>query len=244
MIASLPMYDTVQTRAANDRFWAEIRSAIGAGPVQLDRESDPHRTWEDPELLLSQTCGMPYRTTLHGRVQLVGTPDYGLTGCPPGYYKSVLVVRADDPRGLLTDFDGATLARNDARSQSGWAAVENHLRDSRSGFGFDGHTIETGSHLNSIRAVAKGQAEIAAIDAVTWALLSRDTSEAEGVRVLASTTPTPGLPFITSLSQDAAALLRSVQSALAKLSAEDRRCLMLRDIIAIPEAAYLAVPTP
>ncbi|MGA9251615.1 MAG: PhnD/SsuA/transferrin family substrate-binding protein [Roseobacter sp.] len=242
MIASLPMYETAPMRAANDRFWAAIRAAFGAGPQRLDRQSDPHKIWLNPDLLLSQTCGMPYRTTLHDVVQLVGTPDYGVAECPPGYYRSHLIVRADDPRGSIAEFNGGILARNDPRSQSGWAAVEAHLRTERLGFSFASNVIETGSHLNSLRAVAARQADIAAIDAVTWALLARDTQDTEGLRVLTSTAPTPGLPLITGSTQDAAALLRAVRLALSKLSKDDRNCLMLRDIIAIPEETYCAVP--
>lgn len=242
MIASLPMYETATMRGANDRFWAAIRAVLGMGPRFLDRENDPHETWLDPDLLLSQTCGLPYRTSLHAIVQLVGTPDYAVEGCPPGYYKSHLVVRADDPRGTLEDFSGAVLARNDVRSQSGWMAVETHLRTEQSGFSFARRAINTGSHLNSMRAVAARQADIAAVDAVTWALLARDTEDTKDLRVLASTAPTPGLPLITGAHQDAAALLRATRSALTGLSRDDRKCLMLRDIVTIPKATYCAVP--
>jgi len=242
MIASLPMYETAPMRAANDRWWTAIQTTFGLGPQFLDRESDPHETWVDPDLLLSQTCGLPYRTTLRDVVQLVGTPDYAVEGCPPGYYRSNLIVRANDPRQALTDFNGSTLARNDPRSQSGWAAVETHLRTVHAGFSFASQVIDTGSHLNSLRAVCSGQADIAGIDAVTWSLLMRDTQDTQGLRVLASTAPTPGLPLITGATQDPAALLRAVRLALAELSDEDRKCLMLHDVVSIPRAAYCAVP--
>ncbi len=85
MTASLPMYDTPTTRAANDRFWHLIRE----DDTELDRVTDPHVTWMSQHLVLSQTCGLPYRRDLHGRVKLIGTPDYGVRGCPPGYYRSV-----------------------------------------------------------------------------------------------------------------------------------------------------------
>lgn len=244
MIASLPMYETAPMRAANDRFWAGIRRAFGQGPLKLDRDSDPHETWVDPDLLLSQTCGLPYRTALHGIVQLVGTPDYGVKGCPRGYYRSHLVVRSDDPRGLLADFQGGILARNDPRSQSGWAAIEAHLRAERLSFSFAPKAIDTGSHLLSLRAVAAGQADIASIDAVTWALLARDTQETQGLRVLTSTEPTPGLPFITGPTRDAARLLRAIRLALSNLDEKDRECLMLRDVVMIPSQKYCALPAP
>jgi ABC-type phosphate/phosphonate transport system substrate-binding protein len=59
-------------------------------------------------------------------VTYVGTPDYGVEGCPPGHYRSVFVVRADDRAPKPADFDGARFAYNEALSQSGWAAPQTH----------------------------------------------------------------------------------------------------------------------
>ncbi|WP_299865052.1 PhnD/SsuA/transferrin family substrate-binding protein [uncultured Roseobacter sp.] len=244
MTASLPMYDVASTQAANDRLWTEIRACYGAGPRALDRTTDPHKTWEDPDLVLSQTCGLPYRSALHGRVQLVGTPDYGVRGCPPGYYKSIIVVRKEDPRGDLAAFEGARLARNDVRSQSGWAAIEGHLAENGFGFSFAGNTLDTGGHALSAEAVAEGRADLASLDAVTWTLIKRETSLAPQLRVLLSTRPTPGLPLITARGRDPDPLFTAVHSAISALSARDRARLLLKGIVAIPATDYLAEPLP
>ncbi|WP_300038090.1 PhnD/SsuA/transferrin family substrate-binding protein [uncultured Roseobacter sp.] len=244
MTASLPMYDTAVTAPANDRFWTLIRTGLGEGPKTLDRSTDPHETWEDPALVLSQTCGLPYRSRLHDRVGLVGTPDYGVPGCPPGYYCSVLAIRISDARKDLREFHNSLLARNDARSQSGWAAVEAHLSENNTGFSFAGQTIDTGSHAASARAVAGGDADIAAIDAVTWSLMVRDTEITDDLRIIAVTRPTPGLPLITAASRDANALRDICRKAVQALSDSDRDCLMIRDIVWIPAGTYLEEPLP
>ena len=242
MTASLPMYDTPATRQANDRLWAAICKHLDHPHFPLDRTTDPHDTWNDPDLVLSQTCGLPYRTVLHGNVGLVGTPDYGIAGCPPGYYRSCVIARADDPRSELTDFATATLARNDIRSQSGWAAIWQLFTTLG---GFDGTIIETGAHAASAAAVAQSRADIAAIDAVTWALLCRDCpDDVADLRVLLHTEPTPGLPLITSVQNGTDHLYSAVSDAIAALSSEDRECLMLHGLVAIAASAYLAVPTP
>ena len=185
MIASLPMYDTAATRDANDRLWDAIRTYLGRGPQHLERDTDPHVQWLQPDLLLSQTCGLPYRTELLGKIRLVGTPDYGVEGCPAGYYRSCVVVRQDDPRRSLEEFNSAILARNDIRSQSGWAAIEAEAASCPAPFTFSQNVLDTGAHAASAEAVATGKADVAAIDAVTWALLTRDTDGAKGLRVLA-----------------------------------------------------------
>ncbi|MEM1072928.1 MAG: PhnD/SsuA/transferrin family substrate-binding protein [Pseudomonadota bacterium] len=242
MTASLPMYDMESTQNANDRFWSLIRSALGYGPVTLTRAGDPHRLWESADLFFSQTCGLPYRTELIGRVQLIGTPDYGLPECPPGFYCSHIIVRANDPRERLADFSGSMLARNDRRSQSGWAALENLAR--ADGLSFANNTLETGAHITSISKVASGAADLASIDALTWDLLSSGPDLCDDLRILMSTPPTPGLPYITSLTRNASDLAEAVSNAIEHLSEPDQNALRLKSLVSIPTKVYCAVPTP
>lgn len=244
MNASLPMYDTPATSAANDRFWRAIRSAYGRGPEYLDRSTDPHKTWTSETLVLSQTCGLPYRSTLHSHVQLVGTPDYGLDGCPPGFYRSVVVARVDDPRTELSEFSQARLARNDIHSQSGWAAIVEHFRSRETVAFAPIEILDTGGHADSAHKVAAGVADFAAIDAVTWALLCRDSNETQNLKVITTTDPTPGLPFITSRLENAERIFSAISQAVSEIGAQDRKTLMIRGLIEISKERYLSVPMP
>ncbi|WP_282127310.1 phosphate/phosphite/phosphonate ABC transporter substrate-binding protein [Roseobacter litoralis] len=244
MIASLPMYETPHTRAAHDIYWQAIRDTYGRGPKHLSRDLDPHDCWERHDLILSQTCGLPYRSGLHASVLLVGTPDYGVADCPPGYYRSHFIVRSSDERMQITDFAGARFARNDVRSQSGWAAAEQHLIDHKAGFSFATNCADTKAHRASAEAVSTGMADIAAIDAVTWALLERDTDLTAALRVLISTAPTPGLPYICARGQDPQALFGAISKSVAGLEPHIRAALMIKNIVHIPASAYLAVPLP
>lgn len=241
MIAALGMYDLPALQSANDRFWQAIRQRLKRGPDTLDRTSHPWEVWTRSDLLFAQTCGMPYRTALHGKVQLIGTPDYALDDCPPGYYQSVLVVRADDPRQTESGFDGARFAYNDAVSQSGWAAPIVHLRARGVHVG---ELTLTGAHAASAQAVADGHVDLAGIDALTWALLSTHDPITDQLRVLARTTPTPGLPYITALDEDAAELFTATREAIKDLDDADRAALHLKDLVSISADAYLAVPSP
>lgn len=244
-LASLPMYDRPELRDATDRYWTLIRDRLAlrgiGGPESLRRGDAvlmPH--WENADLILSQTCGFPYRARLHGHVELVGTPDFGNEGCAPGYYRSILIARADDPRGDFAEFDGAVLAYNDGLSQSGWAAPINQAQSAgiRLRVG-----EETGSHRGSAFAVAEGRAELAAIDALTWALLT-EFEDMSSVKVIGTTDPSPALPYITAKGRDGAAIRAAVAEAIAALSLDDRARLRLRGIVEMPAAAYLAVPIP
>ena len=246
MVASLPMYDRAEAQAANDRLWAGIRDrlavAVIAAPDGLLRGVWPlWDHWTDPGLVLSQTCGLPYRARLHGAVTLVASPDYGLEGCPPGFYRSALVARADDVRANPEAFGGAALAFNEGLSQSGWGAVWEFARDR--GIALR-PALETGSHRASALAVVEGRADWASIDAQTWRMIGRWDGWAEGLKVLGWTRPTPALPFITALGRDPVPLRDALGAAVAAMSDADRAVLNLKGIAVIPASAYLAVPIP
>lgn len=230
-IAQLGMYDWPQVRAATDRLWACLRDALREegmpAPELLDRESDPQAAWLRPDLVLAQACGLPFVRRLRGRVTMLGAPDYGLKGAGPGEYYSEVVVRGDDPRDGLAAFRGARLAFNAPESQSGAAAILHHAaplgRDGR----FFGDCVETGTHVEAIRQVAAGAADIAAIDAVSWRMARVHLPEAAGLRVLTSTDPTPGLPLIAAVGADATACRRALARGFARLDAAARSALGL-----------------
>lgn len=246
MLASLPMYDRAEAQAANDRLWAGIRDRLRAAglaaPEGLLRGVWPlWDHWTDPGLVLSQTCGLPFRARLHDKVTLVASPDYGLEGCPPGFYRSALVARADDRRVAPPEFAGAALAFNDGLSQSGWGAVWEFARDH--GIALR-PALETGSHRESARAVVDGRADWASLDAQTWAMIGRWDDWAAGLKVVGWTRPTPALPFITAAGRDPVPVRDALGAAVAAMSDADRAVLDLKGIAVIPASAYRAVPIP
>jgi ABC-type phosphate/phosphonate transport system substrate-binding protein len=246
MIASLGMYELPGMAPANDRLWALIRDALRshgiAAPASLTRGEDAYwPAWQSPDLVLSQTCGFPFRARLHDKVALIGTPDYGLPGRPPGHYCSVFVARRNDPRRTLAEFDGTSLAYNEPMSQSGWAAPQTHAASL--GLHFPAG-LQTGGHRLSAAAVASGQADLAALDALTWALLCERGGDTNALREVARTVPTPGLPLIAAAGADVEATFAAVAGAIAALSPDDRETLHLKGIVRIAASDYLAVPTP
>lgn len=241
MRASLPMYDRPELAAAHDRLWQGIRTELNTGPDQLSHPADPWDDWQAPDLVLSQTCGFPYRARLHGHVTLVATPDYRLTDCPAGHYRSVFVARAEDPRDTPADFAQSRFAYNEPMSQSGWAAPATYA--AHHGFSF-GNTVCTGAHAASALAVAEGRADLCALDAQTWRLMQAHDPLAERLRVIDHTTPTPALPYITARGTDAAPLRHALTQAVGALSDVDRAALGLYGIVILPPEAYLRVPTP
>ncbi len=253
MTAALPMYDRPETEAANQKLWCVIRANLSemwrdAGergwslPDRLTQPEDLWSHWMDPGLTLSQTCGLPFRDRLKDVVTLVGTADYGLPDCPPGHYNSVFVIRADDGRDRPDDWAGMTLACNSRNSQSGWAAPANYL--AAEGLGFE-DIVLTGAHRASANAVARGEADVACIDAQTWRMICRwDPEVAAALREVGRTAPTPGLPFITAGTHPAGDLRLALADAIRSLSDEDRAVLDMQDFVVLDADRYYAVPTP
>ncbi len=246
MIASLAMYDFGPAEGANDRLWALIRTELrGRGvdaPEALTRGEDAYwDAWESPNLILSQTCGYPFRARLHGNVAYVGTPDYGIEGCAPGHYRSVFVARVDDPRQTLAEFDGARFAYNEPLSQSGWAAPQTHV--AKLGVRLP-PAVQTGGHRLSARAVVEGHADIAALDALSYAMMQSFGPEAAKLKVVGLTDTTPGLPYIAAVRHDPEKIFDAVSAAIAALDPADRATLRLKGLVRLPVADYLAVPNP
>ncbi|WP_420013598.1 phosphate/phosphite/phosphonate ABC transporter substrate-binding protein [Tateyamaria sp.] len=242
MIASLGMYAMPHAHGATDRFWTAIRDALGYGPKRLDQSGDLWAQWLSPDLLLSQACGLPFRARLHDKTSLVATPDFGLPGCPPGHYNSVLLVRHSNPATCLADLDRPRLAYNEALSQSGWAAPFAHFRVHGRMFQTG---PQTGAHAVSARAVAHGAADIAALDALTWKMLQREDPELTcRLKEIGRTDPTPGLPYITALAHDPEPIATAIATAIAQLNVADRDTLQLKGVVRIPAADYLALPVP
>lgn len=240
MIASLPMYDRPEAQAANDRLWAFIAEALDAAPQQLDRALPLHEVWTRPDLVLSQTCGLPFMRGLHSRTHLVASPDFRLDGCPPGYYRSAIAVHKDEPRDLDTLLATDAIV-NGRDSQSGYNALYQYAQSRGVTLA---NPVESGAHYASAKAIAEGKAGIAAIDANTLRMIARWDGWVDQLRIVDWTRPTPAMPYICGPGADPAAIRRALLDAIDAIGAENRALLGLYGLADIPKSAYLAVPPP
>ena len=234
MIANLPMYDRPELRDAHHAFWQEIRDHLREKdvpcPDTLDFEAGEFSAWTSPSFFFSQTCGKPYVMHLADKVTLIGTPDYNLKGCLPGYYRSAYVVHQSQKHDQLEDFKDALFAYNDDNSQSGYHVTK----------GFFNNPKCSGLHLNSAKMIANGHAEIAAIDAVSLKLMNEYDDFAKELKIIAWTEPTPTLPFIAYKGADQKIFFNAIQSAMLALPDEDRKKLHLKSLVHIPKETYFS----
>ncbi len=215
-IAQLPMYDWPEVRTATDALWAKIHTALQkrgiASPDTLDREEATETTWLSPRLLLSQTCGLPLVQDLRDQVTVLGRFTYQDLSAT-GDYHSVIVVRESDSIDHPGDLRGQRAAINHEDSYSGCLTLKRWAGKQAGETAFFASVIATGSHRDSVCAVANGLADTAAIDYVSWSLAKRVEPAAQRLSVVAKTDDRPGLPLITQTGHDTQTLA-SFRSAL------------------------------
>lgn len=195
-----------------------IRDASGAlvapDPATLPPDKLDYPTlWRHPALLFAQTCWGPMRMTgLERLVAVVAQPSYdGIEGGEGTSYSSALVMRAAEasqasvpapdgghaimPLALLR---GTRLAFNDPHSMSGLLGLESDLAAAGETLSLFSSRVESGGHRLSIRMVADGRADVAAIDCLSWHLARLHEPAAAGLVVVGWTKRREGLPFIAS----------------------------------------------
>ena len=236
------MYFRPEVAEAHHRFWRNIRERLAKfgvdAPKKLSSERADYHHWTRPDLLLSQTCGLPYRRHLADKVKLVGTPDYQIKGCEAGYYRSYFIVRRKDAGTPFAEFLKRRFAYNSTDSQSGYFAAQKHLANSG---GWFEQTLETGAHRNSAMAVANSEADIACLDAVSWRMMERYDSFASELAVIDETDPTPGLPYICGRDVDPGLIFEAVEDAIKHLEIADRDALGISGLTRISTQAYLDI---
>jgi ABC-type phosphate/phosphonate transport system substrate-binding protein len=246
-IAVLPMYDFDFIASATDALWAAIairlKEAAVPSPKRLTRGGDLDAQWRDPRLVFGQTCGYPYVTRLKDTVALIAAPAYAFPGCDGCSHRSFIIRRASDPRRALAEFRGARAGLNAWDSNTGMNLFRAAIAPIAGGAPFFRAIIVTGSHEASVTAVAEGGADLAAIDCVSFGLLSRGRPDLiKRVAVVAESPLTPGLPFIAAAGLGAATIASVRKALLAALAdpnlAEAREALGLTGARPVGPADY------
>ncbi|MEO0329012.1 MAG: PhnD/SsuA/transferrin family substrate-binding protein [Pseudomonadota bacterium] len=249
LIAEMSMYDWPENRQHQDEFWRAIATQLDdlniPHPELLSRNDKPILLWKNPNLLIGQTCGWPYANKLRQIVVPFARFDFDLSGCAPGKYNSVFIGREPQDERFLKSYDAfcelKTIAVNGEDSQSGFHVFSELFDIPAMKLFKHKDCLLTQSHRNSIKAVASGKAQIAAIDAVAFQLaLKYDPQITDKVFVIGRSHPKPGLPLITSAKNRpiVTALFEAVRRALPLLDETVRERLMIKEVIAAQDADY------
>ncbi len=251
MIAALPMYDFRELQPAHDALWSAVAERLAAAglrdvPLRLTRDLAHRDVWRHPGLLLGQACEYPLAKSFGEHLTIVATPRYSAPGCVDIFYQSAVVVRAHHPAESLAGLRGRRCVVNELDSNSGMNLLRAALAPLAAGARFFESVMASGSHRRSVALVAASEADVAAIDCVTFAHLQRiDPALAGQVRVLCWTPPSPCLPFVTARSTPAATVER-LRSALAAAVADAqlapvRQRLLLEGVDLAPDVTLSRV---
>lgn len=156
--------------------------------------------------------------------EVVAAPVF--TGEVSPVYRSVFVARSDGP-ATIDDALGTTIGVNEPESWSGHHGLRRHLGDR-----WFADELATGSHRDSIAAVAAGYCAVAGIDVTIWrhACASEPDAVAD-LRVIDQTNDWPAPPFLVRRRAEglASAILASTVNGLDRIvpaSADSYRSLL------------------
>ena len=207
--AEFGMYPFESVAWAWDELWAAVRRRAPWLPGELTRSGDVHARWYDTDCIVTHVCGGPFAALHRNDMELVIAFDLDIAEAERGHYHSVLLSPDPTPVGGI-DPPGVHVVANSADSLSGWfsllAATVGPGRD------WPGAVTFTSSHLDSLRALAKGEADLACIDSWSLALIGREEPEilADLHRVgLGPRIPTPPITVRKSVAPDRRAELRA-----------------------------------
>jgi phosphonate transport system substrate-binding protein len=117
-------------------------------------------------------CGLPY-VMMHDKPQssiellLAPVMKSKKYNDEPKYY-SYVIVHKDSKFDSFSDLKGSTFVYNDEISNSGYNVPRAKLIEMGETSGFFGKILRSGSHEESIRMVALGEAEVSAVDSLVY----------------------------------------------------------------------------
>ena len=235
VIASMPMFDLVEIRRETDALWAAIAAHLGGTrtPTELTRPDVALvEHWRRPDLLLSHACGYPAARDFGAGQHILGSFSVACGEADrPGWYRSVLLCRDDDPRAGegVAAFGGAPVVANDEGSLSGWVSLGWALHEA----GVRPGPLQfSGAHVISLRMLIEGAADLTAVDAHTFALLTHHRSEAvRGLRVIGRGPVVAFTPLFSALAEMVDPLRVAITAALVSSSPELRSALMITGFV-------------
>lgn len=129
-------------------------------------------------------------------------------------YFSDMIVRKESNFTSFQDLEGCRWAYNEKASHSGYNVVYHTLLERGYSTAFFGHTIESGSHAQSLRMVLDGQADTAAIDSHALDFTLRNNPEiAAQLRIIDTHGPSTIPPVVVAARLDAS-IKQQIREAL------------------------------
>lgn len=237
----LGMYPFASVAWAWDELWEAVHQRVPELPGELTRSGDVHARWYDTDCLITHVCGAPFALLHQGDMHLVGAFDLDIDDADGiGHYRSVLVSPHDVGLDALIGPDRHVVA-NSADSLSGWLS----LLAGTVGAGSDwpGPVTFTSAHLDSIRCLAKGEADLASLDSWSLTFIADELPELVAGLHRVGVGPRIPTPAITARKSLSPGQVDEIRAAFVDALADDatataRRALHIRGFAANTRADY------
>lgn len=200
----------------------------------------------DPELFIGHTCGYPLMKHLQDAVTPFCVPVFNVSGVEGNLYSSRFIVAAESDIGSLAECGGRILAINNRDSNSGMNVLRHAIAKLNPAVPFFASVVNSGGHLQSLTAVAEKQADVAAIDCVSFQLIEDRWPElTAGVRSIGDSVKTCGLPLVMPIanlpSTDTRKILAALNKALKQVNPRIPQRLHLSHFARVSFADYEAI---
>ena len=172
-IAELGMYPFESVRWAWDALWTAVAARVEWLPPMLAHSGDVHARWADASCIVNHVCGWPLATQHADVHRVVGSFSLTIPEAGGHRYRSTIVSKLPTP---LAELDLATTraAVNHDDSLSGHIS----LLAAAGVEAWPGPVTVTGAHVESLRALQGGDADVACIDSWSLRLIEREQPDA------------------------------------------------------------------
>jgi phosphonate transport system substrate-binding protein len=174
---------------------------------------------------------------LKGAIEAIAAPvltDARFAGRP--LYSSEVVVRSDSPHRSFEDLRGKRWAVNEPSSWSGYWVVLEKV----GAWSYFSEVVESGFHQRSLRLVADGEVDAAAIDSQVLAVEQRDDPGlAQRLRVVATLGPAPSQPVVVRSTLEEG-VKAELQKRLLNLPTAMLRRFFWERLVSPPDYARIA----
>jgi len=172
--AELGMYPFASVRWAWDALWEALRERVDWLPRKLAHSGDVHARWADPDCIVNHVCGWPLARWHADDHRVLGAFSLTIPEADGYRYRSTLVSPHDVALAELLGGDVRVVA-NSGDSLSGWISLLNATIGDHDDF--PGEVTFTSAHVESLRALAGGDADLACVDSWSLALITKEQPE-------------------------------------------------------------------
>lgn len=216
------MYDFPEFASATSRLLASVVEEVARveeGVVAESPDGSMHHQlvdyWESGSTYLSQSCGLPFIEQLHQYFDVIGTIRWSGISDERGWYRTVIVVRADHRARTVAQLEGARPVISNTQSLSGWCSLGWALAQVTDRPDFVQPYRVGERHTGSLQLLQDDEADFASIDPATFSILSRHRGElTRNLRIIGHGPLVPATPL--HVSKNRTASLDDVRDAVTR----------------------------